>query len=88
MSDVSDLLTQSRAAHLAMKGTLPTRNPDGTKTAGEPSDTHRLLALALDLREQAHAADPDHLDEGWRADVVDHIDLVEFYCRASESWPK
>jgi hypothetical protein len=78
MSEVADLLANSRAAHQAA---LP-----GSKKSGRPRLWKDSLRLARELRVQAHAIDPTHSDPAWQAeqDVTPrgydtHEMLLDFY---------
>lgn len=61
MSTINDILTQSRSAHAA--GTLALKAKDAVKARSS-------FTLALQLRQDAHTADPDHEDATWLADAL------------------
>ncbi len=61
--DVSSLLTQARASHHAYR-TIANDKARYRDLASQ--DQH--IQTALDLRQQAHALDPDHVDAAWLED--------------------
>jgi hypothetical protein len=71
---VAQLLSASRAAHLAYQG-------EQRKQPANYAVCERYVAEALRLRSEAHAADPQHVDAAWRDDKVPHAELVAFYAR-------
>ncbi len=85
MSDVSDLLNQSHAAHLSKKraaGTIDGSGNVATYPDWPTAENH--IAVALDARLKAHALDPDHGDPAWTEDLarnkgVTHEALVDYY---------
>lgn len=85
MTPVADLLTQSRAQHLAKKHYAGKVNKTGTITsppnypAAEAAITDALL-----LRRQAHALDPEMTDPAWAEDLrannrVTSADLMTWF---------
>lgn len=88
MSDltVPELLAGSHRAHWLYQQNLPRMTAQaGTlaPSAGNAADARRALVEASDLRTQAHAADPEHLDQAWRdeAAAFPHDDLMSFYAQ-------
>lgn len=83
MADIAALLTQSRAAHEQYKLYLPRMIPTGvgsvTASSGNPPEAKKFVADAKRLREEAHAADPLHLDPAWALEPVPHAELMAFY---------
>ena len=71
---VSALLKRSRAHHDAKRKLANKTTPNYPKAEAE-------IVNALDLRLQAHALDPNHLDPEWANDAIPHDELVTFYER-------
>jgi hypothetical protein len=69
--NVRALLQQSRAANLARLRAGNSRPPNY-----QQADAH--AAQALELREAAHAADPEHADPEWANDRVSHDETIAF----------
>ena len=69
---VSALLKRSRAHHDAKRKLANKSTPNYPKAEAE-------ITNALDLRLQAHALDPNHLDPEWANDVVPHDALVDWF---------
>jgi len=70
MSEVSNLLARSRAAHADYQRA----NRAGNKVLEKIA-----ILQAKELREQAHALDPSHEDAGWVDDPVSHDSIMDFY---------
>jgi hypothetical protein len=70
VSVVSDLLAQSRAQHLAHHQ---------AQRDGKNGAERVAIEAAKNLRDQAHALDPQHLDSSWRDDTVPHQAIADFY---------
>lgn len=68
---VADALRQSRVANLE-------RLRAGNKRTANYSLAERFAATALELREYAHANDPEHTDPEWANDRVPHDQMVDF----------
>lgn len=68
---IATLLQQSRAANLD-------RIRAGNRTPPNYQAAEAHAANALELRELAHATDPQHLDREWKNDTVPHAQMVEF----------
>lgn len=87
---VSQLLQQSRAAHLRKKHAAGKADRNGVITS-VPNYTaaERHITEALDLRRQAEALDPEHTDPAWADDQSQNrglssqqmIDWFEEYLR-------
>lgn len=82
---VSQLLTESRAAHRRYREAAGHIDRAG-KVASAPNDTAARLAIvdAYNARLEAEALDPAHADAAWTADTVANngipsADLMAFY---------
>lgn len=71
MPDVADLLRLSRAENLM-------RLRFGNRRQANYVVAEQHAKAALELRLQAHEADPDHIDAEWQNDTVPHQQMVEF----------
>lgn len=69
MSQVADLLAQSRAAHAAYRRSAGRINKEG-KVSEAPNlwAAGSQVQQALSLRLEAHVLDPEHVDPVWIAD--------------------
>jgi hypothetical protein len=78
---VLELLSQSRAQHLAYRSALPRRDTQGTISEGKPEEAVAALREAGRLRAQAELADPDHADPAWLIEPMthNHDELLNFY---------
>lgn len=80
MSDVTQLLEQSRTAH--QRSISVSRSWDASGKAwsvGDLGQAKTWIQEALTAREQAEALDPTHTDPGWLSDPVDSTQLLAFY---------
>lgn len=73
---VASLLTRSRAAALAR--TALANRLRGKHHRPDYAAATEQARLALTLRQQAHALDPDHTDPAWGLDMVSHADVCAF----------
>lgn len=76
MADVAELLARSRSHHADYRRIVGTR---ALAREVRQSQARDALTLALDAREQAHQADPEHVDPAWALDRAPHGELVAFY---------
>ena len=81
---VTDLLAASFSAHQTKKRAAGTIDKNGAPTEPDYPKAEQCIALALVLRLQAHANDPDHTDPAWASDLlahrgVTHDALVQWY---------
>jgi hypothetical protein len=84
MSAVSDLLSASRASHLAYQQNIPRKAAQGATLVtvpGNPDLARSALQAAYDARLAAHQADPTHQDSSWFMDPVAHSSLMAFYTK-------
>lgn len=68
---MADALRHSRTANLE-------RLRAGNKRTANYKLAERHAAEALELREYAHANDPEHTDPEWANDRVPHNEMVDF----------
>jgi hypothetical protein len=70
-AQVNTLLSQSRAAHDRKKRAAGQTDKDGkvTRSPNYP-EAEADIRTALELRQQAHALDPDHTSPAWMADQL------------------
>ena len=78
---VSELLSQSRAQHLAYRAAQPRRNTQGQISDGDAIASDAAISEAGKLRAQAELADPQHADPAWLDEPAthDHDELLTFY---------
>jgi len=78
---VIELLSQSRAQHLAYRSAQPRRDTQGTISDGNPEEAAAALSEAGRLRAQAELADPSHADPAWVIEPMthNHDELLNFY---------
>lgn len=82
---VARTLEAARRAHLlhrqlsprmvAVPGSHPIADP------GSVVDAEQAAIEARALRQQAHAADPEHTAPAWRDDPASHDDLMAYYAK-------
>lgn len=80
MSQVGDLLAQSRAAHATYRRYAGSTDRKGNITqAYDAVQCEPAVKLALETRLEAHKLDPEHTDPAWQQDDASHEKLVTFY---------
>lgn len=72
LPSVSALLQQARAQE-RLRVTLANRR-QGKQPNPDYIGATASAQIALDLRQQAHALDPDHLDPSWGEDKLGHVE--------------
>lgn len=83
-AQITQLLEQSRQAHLRYRENLPRRVPSGAATVAVPGNATEAWAAMLEAcsaRLQAETLDPTHMAPAWGDEPVthDHDALLTFY---------